>query len=137
MMVGRVFVSLLSLLLRPAILFERKMTMKKQEMCEVNYCDACGKRRDYLQKCCGCVRELCCDCMEGRMVTYPPGVQSSGDNGNFCNKCDANPPEKVKAIHAAFREIMELRVIEKSWCEDFDKRCKAAEARLKKLRAVG
>ncbi len=111
--------------------------MKKQEIQDVIYCDVCGKKEgSYSHACLGCGVHVCYECMKaGSMVDYPPGVHHSGSDGYFCNKCDANPPEKVVALHAAFRKIVALRAEYEKWWKEFDNRGNAAETEVKRLQA--
>ena len=100
---------------------------------EVSFCDACGLE-EHVRVCLGCGVEHCWDCRRKMGHLYRHAVHFSGTgDGYFCNKCDNNPPEKVKELHQAYKGIQSLRNEELEWHKNFKVRVDAAEGELDKL----
>jgi len=86
--------------------------MKKQATITAMFCDECGKRQGWLERCMGCGKEVCYDCAKSEgWVDYKSqlGFQQTGD-GLFCPTCDKNPPKPVATIHALYRQLADLEV---------------------------
>ena len=107
----------------------------KSVQTEVHCCDACGK--EFLVTACICCgKEYCYDCRKREGKEYSQGVHFSGSgDGYYCNPCDAKlTASGSDKLHAAYRAVASLRIEGQAWGEDFQRRCKAAEANV--LRAV-
>lgn len=109
--------------------------MKKTELKESTYCDHCGKE-NYVTECMRCGTEHCYECRKTEGKEYSHGVHFSGSgDGYYCSKCDA---ELMKSggdeRHTAYRAIASLRLEAEAWGTDFQRRQKAAEARVEELR---
>ena len=100
---------------------------------EVSFCDECGNEV-YVQAGLGCGIEHCEKCRRRRGYEYKHAVPFSGTgDGYFCNKCDKEPPEKVKELHQAYRRIQSLHNEEKKWHKTFEARVEVAESVLNAL----
>ena len=109
--------------------------MKKMELKETTYCDHCGKET-YVTACMRCGTEHCWECRKTEGKEYSHGVHFSGSgDGYYCSKCDEELAQSGgDDRHAAYREIAALRNEAEVWGADFQRRQKAAEARLEAIR---
>ncbi|MFA6064002.1 MAG: hypothetical protein WC736_15545 [Gallionella sp.] len=109
--------------------------MKKKEMVERIGCDFCGGEAHALDRCLLCGQDICWDCKKTKAREYHHAVYFSGSgDGTYCLDCDAKLRKSNDPLHSAYRAIEGLRNEYQGWVEDFDKRKKEAEARLKALR---
>ena len=109
--------------------------MKKTELKEVTCCDHCGKET-YVTACMGCGIEHCWECRKTEGKEYSHGVNFSGSgDGYYCSKCDAALAKNGDdERHTAYRAVASLRLEAEAWGADFQRRQKAAEARIEALR---
>jgi len=109
--------------------------MKKTELKEVTCCDHCGKET-YVTACMCCGTEHCWECRKTEGKEYSHGVNFSGSgDGYYCSGCDAALTKSGgDERHAAYRAVASLRHEADAWGTDFQRRQKAAEARVEALR---
>lgn len=110
--------------------------MKKEIMKAVIFCDMCGKEESYSHTCIGCGKQGCYNCRKGAFKEFTHSVCCSGiGDGDFCNNCIENPPEKIIPLLTAYQNIVSLRAEQKEWYANFEKRAKEAEEKIKEERA--
>ena len=101
----------------------------------VHVCHSCGADCDYPYVCGGCGQPFCFSCRD-KGIEYPHAVFFSGsDDGFYCKPCDRKLSRRSSdQVYLAYRKIGELRAEAKRWNEDFEKRTKAAQEELQRLR---
>lgn len=106
--------------------------MKKVIEKEVSFCDHCGKEiKLYATGCMGCGLEYCHECRITNIVGYNHGVYAQGTrDGRFCNKCNANPPVRVKRLMGLYKKIAKMRTVMDEWNHHFDVERKQIEREL-------
>ncbi len=106
--------------------------MKKIVSKQTHFCDMCGKEDDYPHVCMNCGKEMCYDCRKKHGVEYTQGVHFSGSgDGYYCKECDLKLTTNGKdKLHAAYRAITSLRLENKAYWNNFEKRSKEAESTL-------
>lgn len=109
--------------------------MKKTITEDVDFCDKCNQRADWLQSCARCGIEMCHKCRDSFMVEYTHRVHSGGSGDTrYCTACDMLLCEtKADPVHQAFFAVRELREENNRWYESFKKRAEAAEQRVQSL----
>lgn len=96
----------------------------------INICDFCGSDSCY-STCEGCGKDICRTCRRDHAVVYSHAINFSGSGDvTFCLQCDDDPPEAVKPLHAAFRQIADLQKERRAWEEGFKLRANEAEEAL-------
>ncbi len=110
--------------------------MKKRTERTITFCDACENDDSVYYHCAGCAKDFCYKCQDKDSVgqKFIHAVRFSGSCDCFlCMDCLAKPTPAVKVILAAYLKIQQLRNEAKVWGEDFDKRCKTAEAKVEEV----
>ena len=110
--------------------------MKKIVEREVIFCNFCESDNSVYYHCNGCGKDFCYKCQNKKAVgqKFAHAVHFSGSCDCFlCMDCLANPTPETKEILAGYLKIQQLRNEAKSWNDDFDKRCKTAEAEVNKI----
>ncbi len=110
--------------------------MKKMMEKTITLCDACESDDLVYNHCAGCGRDFCYKCQNKDSIgqRFSHAVHFSGSCDCFlCMDCLASPTPKTKEILAAYLKIQQLRNEAKVWNEDFDKRCKTAEAKVQEV----
>lgn len=110
--------------------------MEKQVLRRIKFCDICGTDQNIFYKCSGCGKDICCTCQEknalGQKFCHAVNFPGSIDC-YLCMECLAKPTPKVKTILSAYLKIQQLRNERTAFNDDFDVRCKAAEAKVKEV----
>lgn len=110
--------------------------MKKKSEKLIAFCDICESDDSVYYHCAGCGKDFCYNCQNKNSVgqKFVHAVCFSGSCDCFlCMDCLASPTPAVKTMLAAYLKIQQLRNEAKAWNEDFDKRCKLAEAEVQKV----
>jgi hypothetical protein len=90
-------------------------------------CDCC-KDRDAWYICVGCQKEYCFDCYNYEGVLYSHSINFSGTGDIYvCRECDREPPESIKALLSAYKEVRKLRKEGEESYEEYQRRSKVAE----------
>jgi len=108
--------------------------MRKVIEKEVAFCDDCGNEADYVHTCIGCGKEYCYDCHDAHLTEFRCGVSFGGSgDGEFCKECIENPPTpKLRKLLKAYLKIRALKTERDAVYNDFQARCKKAEAEVDK-----
>lgn len=107
--------------------------MKIKKEIELDICDDCKEEEAYYT-CLGCGKTFCFDCKERNGVEYAHAISLRGrGDGYFCNKCDKDPPKKVKELHDRYLEIKNMREDIKRFHEKSEIKYKILEKELRIL----
>lgn len=110
--------------------------MKKNIEKLTTVCDICESDDCVFHHCVGCGKDFCYKCQETKPVgqKFSHSVYCSGSYDCFlCVACIADPTPKVQSILAVYLKIQQLRNETKSFYEDFEKRSKVAEVKVKEI----
>ncbi len=108
--------------------------MKKQTEKTITCCDNCQTDEHVFNNCAGCGKDFCFNCDKSKNVgqKFSGAVSFSGSGDCYiCTTCLANPTPTVQAILAAYLTIRQLRNESKAFYENFEKRVKEAEAKVR------
>lgn len=107
--------------------------MKQPRTIEVSICDFCGSDHAY-SHCRRCGKDACYKCEEVHGIGFKHSVWASGSgDGFYCHQCLTQIQPGTDELLLAYRTIHSLKMEAKGWNEDFTKRAKTAEERLKEL----
>jgi len=92
--------------------------VKKSVTIEREVCDYCGdEHKDTYGGCPICGAHACYECKKDHFTERTSEMHISSSLDEFCNKCIANPPEKLKKLMLLYDEMDLLIEKEKNFYE--------------------